>query len=89
MTETRTQQFIRAVVGMRVSGFPNCREQENFIQDVFRFADNLNLDVDALIAHAAGDPDHDATVHELFSATMAIILEYCEYRQERDGYRNN
>ena len=39
---------------MRVRGFPDCQEQEDFIQDVFRFADNLNLD--ALIAQAAGDP---------------------------------
>ena len=56
---------------------------------MFRLADNLNLDVDALIAHAAGDPDHDATVAELFSATMAILQEYLEYRQEKNGFRNN
>ena len=81
MMETRTQQLIRAVVRMRVRGFPDCREQEDFIQDVFRFADNLNLDVGALIAQAEGDPGHDATVDELFSATMAILLEYLETRQ--------
>jgi hypothetical protein len=37
--------------------------------------------VDALIAQAEGDPGHDATVDELFSATMAILLEYLETRQ--------
>jgi hypothetical protein len=36
-----------------------------------------------------GDPDHDATVAELFSAAMAILQEYLEYRQEKDGFRNN
>ena len=66
---------------MRIRGFPDCQEQEDFIQDVFRFADNLNLDVEALIAQAEGDPGQDATVDELFSATMAILLEYLETRQ--------
>jgi hypothetical protein len=79
MMETRTQQFIRALSAC--AGVPDCQEQEDFIQDVFRFADNLNLDVDALITQAEGDPGQDATVDELFSATMAIPLEYLETRQ--------
>ena len=41
--ETRTQQFIKAGVRMRVRGSPDCQEPEDFIQDVFRFTDNLNL----------------------------------------------
>ena len=53
MTETRTQQLIRAAVGMHFSGFPNFQEQEKFIQEVFRFADKWNFDVDALAARAA------------------------------------
>ena len=59
--ETRTQQFIRAAVGMHFSGFQNFQEQEKFIQKVFRFADKRNLDVDALVAQAAGIPGEATT----------------------------
>ena len=41
---------------MHFSGFQNFQEQEKFIQEVFRFADNRNLDVDALVAQAAAYP---------------------------------
>ena len=82
MMETRTQQLIRAFVRMHVTGLPNFQEQKSFIQDVFSLRRRTNLEVDALIAQAEGDPGHDATVDELFSATMAILLEYSETRQQ-------
>lgn len=76
MTETRTQQLIRAAVGKHFSGFPNFQEQEKLIQEVFRFADKWNLDVDALAARAAAHPDGEAATPEV--AAMVITVEYFE-----------
>ena len=58
---------------MHFSGFQNFQEQEKFIQEVFRFADNRNLDVDALVAQAAA---YRATTPE--EAAVVITVAYLE-----------
>jgi hypothetical protein len=86
MMETRTQQCIRAFVGRHLSGFRNFQEQENFIQDVFRFADNPNFDVDALVAQAAAYPGGGATTPE--AAAVALTIAYMHDRTDKTLAQN-
>jgi hypothetical protein len=85
--ETRTQQFIRAFVGMHVTGFPNFQEQESFIQDVFRFVDERNLDVDALVARAAAYPGGERATLEALA--VAITVAYMHNRADETLAQNH
>ena len=85
--ETRTQQCIRAFVETHLSGFPNLQERDKFIQAVFRYADNPNFDVDALLAQRSAYPGGKATTPE--AAAVAITVAYLHFREDETLAQNH